>query len=64
MEHDYESTEYGEDFERELPLEDQPLEHGFDDPELGGSWDEPGDYDDYDDEFDDLDSGPGSRRAY
>jgi hypothetical protein len=57
MEHEY---EYDEDFEREIPLEDQPLDDrgGFDDPERG-SWDDAGEYDEYDDEFDDLEPGSG-----
>ncbi len=63
MEHDYESRDYAEAFERERPFEDEPLEDGFDDPELGAGWDEPGDYED-DDEFDEFDSSSGSHRDY
>jgi hypothetical protein len=64
MEHEY---EYDEIFEHEIPLEDQALDErggGFDDPELRGSWDDPGEYDEYDDEFDDLEPGSGSREDY
>ena len=66
MEHERERADYDDDFEREIPLEDQPLdEHGgLDDPELRSSWDDPADYDEYDDEFDDLEPGSGSRGDY